>query len=451
MNPLATTATAPERPLAPPPVGDPIDSLGSVDPALARRAYVAAGLGWTLDGMTWTLYSFAITVAGASFGLSAAGAISAFGWITAASVVSSAVGGVVGGVLADRHGRAKVLVWTIVGYSVFTALTATAGSLGQMLLWRILEGFTFGAEWAVGAALVAEYAPAARRGLMSALVHTGYSWGWAISTVVYLVLFQTVDHDVAWRLLFLVGLLPALLAVWVRFGVRDRVPATGWGSPPAFGQLFRGGRAKTTVLCTLVGAGAQGIFYSAFVFMPIYLARVRHLPISTNAQAIFSLIAGGILGIAAAGWLHDWIGRRLTFTVFFAMTAVVLAAVIAMPSDDHAIFFAALGVLGFFGAGQSGGLGAYFAEHFPTAMRATGQAFSYNVGRAIAALGPVTIGSSSAGIGLGAVILIIGVSASVLALAALWWLPETRAAEIIEQPGPSAAPIVSGTAGESAR
>ncbi len=134
-----------------------------------RRAFIAAGLGWGLDGVTWMMYSFALTVVLPVLGISKTEA----GWITAASIVASAIGGVVCGTLADRFGRVRVLTWVILGYSLFTGLTATSQNLEQFLLWRVLEGFAFGGEWAVGAALVAEYASPSRRGRVLGMESAG--------------------------------------------------------------------------------------------------------------------------------------------------------------------------------------------------------------------------------------------------------------------------------------
>ena len=127
----------------------------------------------------------------------------------AVSLVASAFGGVVGGTLADRFGRVRVLTFVIVGYSVFTALTATSQNLEQLLLWRTLHGFTFGAEWAVGAALLAEYANPDQRGRTMGFLQSTYAIGWAASTAAYLILFDALNDDQAWRYLFLLGILPA--------------------------------------------------------------------------------------------------------------------------------------------------------------------------------------------------------------------------------------------------
>ena len=111
-----------------------------------HKAVGAAGIGWGLDGFTWTMYGFALTVAMPVLGMSEGMS----GWVTAISIVASAVGGVLFGYLADRFGRVRVLTWVILGYSIFTALTATSQNEAQFLIWRVLEGLTFGGEWAVG-------------------------------------------------------------------------------------------------------------------------------------------------------------------------------------------------------------------------------------------------------------------------------------------------------------
>ncbi|MGH2741190.1 MAG: MFS transporter, partial [Thermoleophilaceae bacterium] len=151
-----------------------------------RRAFVASGLGWGLDGFDWTMFAYALPAITASLSLSASDGP----FVVAFSLVASAFGGVVGGTLADRFGRVRVLTFVILGYSLFTALTATAQNLEQLLFWRTLHGFTFGAEWAVGAALLAEYARPERRGRTMGFLQSTYAVGWAVSTAAYLILFD---------------------------------------------------------------------------------------------------------------------------------------------------------------------------------------------------------------------------------------------------------------------
>lgn len=396
--------------------------------AHGRRALIAAGMGWALDGLTWTMYAFAITVALPVLGISKG----QIGWVTAVSIVASAVGGVVCGPLADKFGRVKVLTWIILGYSVFTALTATSQNLEQFLLWRVLEGFAFGGEWAVGAALIAEYANRARRGRILAFVQSCYAIGWAVSTALYLLIFSLAPPEVAWRYLFLVGIVPALAAFWIRRTTRDRVVVErGTEEHSRLVALFAPGQLRTTLLATVVGVGIQGIYYSVFIFLPLFLQSDRGLSVVGTAAYTWVVIVGSFMGYVCSGFIHDAIGRRPTFTIFFigsvASIALFVLSPIARPQLGYAISF----FLGFFASGQAGGMGAYLAELFPTRIRATGQGVAYNVGRGISAFGPLAVGAFTASIGLGPAILWVGAVAAVIGTAAVWSLPETRNRDIL--------------------
>lgn len=395
----------------------------------ARRAYVAAGIGWGLDGLTWTIYGFALTAVGPVLGFTSATA----GWITAVSIVASAFGGALGGVFADRFGRVRTLTWVILGYCLFTGLTATAQNVEQFTLWRILEGVTFGAEWAVGAALVSEYAPAHRRGRILSAIHSCYALGWALSTALYLWIFSVTDPAVGWRYLFLIGVLPAIVAFWIRRTVKDKVPVTPKNKRTKLPLtlLFARPQLRTTILATILGMGVQGIYYSVFVFLPLFLKQERGLSVVGTATYTWVVIAGSFLGYYISGHIHDRIGRRPTFTLFFlaSITSIVLFVLtpLAQPLISYPICF----MLGFFASGQAGGLGAFLAELFPTEMRATGQGFAYNVGRGVAAFGPLSIGLFTATLGLGNSIMAVGAVGTALALFAVWSLPETRNKDIL--------------------
>ncbi|MQA06816.1 MAG: MFS transporter [Streptosporangiales bacterium] len=393
----------------------------------ARRALAAAGIGWGLDGLTWTMYAFALTAVMPVLGISEGAA----GWITAVSIGASAVGGVVCGSLADRFGRVRVLTWVIVGYCVFTALTATAQDLTQFAFWRVLEGFTFGGEWAVGAALIAEYAAPHRRGRVLAFVQSCYAIGWAISTGLYLVVFSLAPENVAWRYLFLVGVVPAVAAFVIRRTTRDRVQVAPKRREP-FGQLFQRQTIKTTVLATGVGLGIQGIYYSVFVFMPLFLRSERGLSVIGTATYTWVVIVGSFLGYVASGFVHDTIGRRPTFTLFFAGSAGAIALFVFTPVVRPELGYVISFLLGFFASGQAGGMGAYLAELFPTHVRASGQGFAYNVGRGVAGFGPLTIGVLAAGIGFGAAIAWVGFVAAAVGILTVWSLPETKARNILK-------------------
>ena len=412
-------------------VSTPAPGTAKTEPhGQARRALAAAGIGWGLDGLTWTMYSFALTAAMPVLGLTTG----QVGWITGVSIAASAVGGIVCGGLADRFGRVRVLTWVIVGYSVFTALTATSQDGAQFLLWRILEGFTFGGEWAVGAALVAEYATPARRGRVLAFVQSCYAIGWAASTGIYLLVFSLAPADVAWRYLFLAGVAPAFVAFIIRRTTRDRVDVTQVQTTrrrSPLGQLFTKQQLPITMGATALGLAIQAIYYSVFVFLPMFLETERGMSVIGTAAYTWVVIVGSFVGYVASGFVHDALGRRPTFVVFFlgsvAAIALFVTTSIAQPGIGLVVSF----LLGFFASGQAGGMGAYLAELFPTAIRATGQGFAYNFGRGIAGFGPLMVGTLAGGIGLGTAVLAVGTAGAVIGLCALLSLPETRNRNIL--------------------
>ncbi|SJM67738.1 MFS transporter [Gulosibacter sp. 10] len=395
-----------------------------------RKAVGAAGIGWGLDGFTWTMYGFALTAAMPVLGMSSGMS----GWVTAISIVASAVGGVLFGYLADRFGRVRVLTWVILGYSIFTALTATAQDGAQFMIWRILEGLTFGGEWAVGAALVAEYAKPAKRGKALAFVQSCYAIGWALSTVAYLVIFSIAPAEIAWRYLFLVGILPAVFAFVIRRTTKDveRVAEIQEAAKPSMRELFAAGQVKRTVFATVLGVGVQAIYYSVFVFLPTFLRDERGLSIVDTAAYTWVAIVGSFIGYLSAGFALDWIGRRLTFLLFFVGSAGSVSLFVLTPAASPEFGIPIIFLLGFFASGQAGGTGAYLSELFPTRIRATGQAFAYNFGRGIAAFGPLTVGIAAASIGWGNSIMMIAIIGAVIGCFALAMLPETKNIDILD-------------------
>ena len=401
-----------------------------------RRAVAASGIGWGLDGFTWTMYGFALTAAMPVLGMSSTDT----GIITAVSIVASAVGGIIFGNLADRFGRVNMLAIVILGYSVFTALTATSQDGLQFLLWRTLEGLFFGGEWAVGAALVAEYARPDRRGRVLAFVQSTYAMGWALSTLAYLILYSVFPAEVAWRYLFLVGILPAVLAFIIRRTTKDAAVVTGETkkveAPKAtVGSLFTPELRFRTIVATVLGIGVQGIYYSVFIFLPTYLQEERGLSFVGTAGYTWAAILGSFVGYVSSGFLLDRFGRRPTFLFFFVGSAGSVSLFVLTSAARPEIAVLIIVLLGFFASGQAGGTGAYLAELFPTSVRGTGQGFSYNIGRGLAAFGPLTVGSLAASIGWGYAIMTIAIAGAITGIIALSLLPETKNAQLVEAIG----------------
>ncbi|TQC41765.1 MFS transporter [Rhodococcus sp. WS4] len=381
--------------------------------------------GWGLDGFTNQMFPLALAGIMLALGLTKAEG----GLVSSATLIASAVGGVVGGRLADRFGRVQVLVIIIGAYALFTALTATSQDFGQLLLWRTLEGFAFGAEWPVGAALMAEYASPERRGRVLAWVQSAWAVGWAGANLAYMVTGLIWAPEVAWRVMFLLGILPAIVALVIRRKLRD-VPRTQVTREPqrrgVFRELFGPELRRRTIIGALFGATGLGSTYALQTWIPAYLLQERGLSVTGTAMYVWFMIAGNWLGYVLGGHVHDLIGRRLAFTVFYLSTAVsgILFLLVAVDALWYNLLLSTL--LGFFLAAQASGKGALFTELFPARVRGTGAGLTYNVGRGFAALSPFLIGWASAQLGLGQAIAVVLMVCTALAIFFVWLLPETK-------------------------
>ncbi|MGE0779737.1 MFS transporter [Mycolicibacterium sp.] len=394
------------------------------------RAFRGAGLGWGLDGMDWMMYSFVTAAIMASLSLST-GQIAN---IASLSLVMSAIGGVLGGFFADRYGRARVLVVIILAYSVATALCATAQDFTQLAIWRSVAGAAFGAEWAVGAAMLAEFARNAQRGRVMGLLQSCYAIGWAGAGLLYVVASATLSQDATWRVLFLIGLAPALLAAYVRRHVHDNVQLSR-DTQSKFSLLFRPTQLTTTLRATILAAACQSIYYSVFTFLPLFLSQRRGLTVTGASLYVWIAIFGSFCGYVCAGLIHDRLGRRLTFSLYFIGSCLALLVFLLAPVGGIVGTVIAAFPLGFFAAGQTAGLGAYLAELHPTEIRATGQAFAYSVGRGISGLATTMVGGVTAALGLGGAIAAVGIGACTVAILLVWTLPETNGIAIVGNEG----------------
>jgi MFS family permease len=395
-----------------------------------RRAFRAAYAGYMLDAFDLIVLTLSLTAIGATFnvGTGATGALSTV------TLSASAIGGILGGVLADRIGRARTLMFSVAVYSAFTFLSGLASSYEMLLVFRVFQGIGFGAEWGVGAVLVAELVRPESRGRALGIVQSAWAVGWALAVVAYLISFELFDEQVAWRVLMCLGILPALLILYVRSRVEDPEVYREARSRDRSGevplkQILQGKLLRTTLAASVLATGIQGGYYAMFTWIPTYLKKERELTIVGTSGYLFVVIAGAFLGYLSAGWVHDRLGRRRTFALFAALAGVSLVAYFLVPEGSNTTLLLVGFPLGFFASGCFSGFGSYLAELYPTRARATGEGFCYNVGRGIGALFPGIIGVLAASIGLGGAIA-FGVFGYVLAIAALAVLPETQGREI---------------------
>jgi MFS family permease len=395
-----------------------------------RRAFRAAFAGYMLDAFDLIVLTLSLTAIGATFdvGTGATGALSTV------TLSASAIGGILGGVLADRIGRARTLMITVAVYSVFTFLSGLATSYPMLMVFRVFQGIGFGGEWGVGAVLVAELVRPESRGRALGWIQSSWAVGWAIAVGAYLLVFELFDETVAWRVLMCLGILPAVLILYIRRRVRDPEvyreahDRDGVEAMPLAG-IFRDGLARTTIAASLLATGIQGGYYAMFTWIPTYLKTERELTVVGTAGYLFIVIAGSFAGYLTAGFVHDRIGRKRTFALFSTAAGASLVLYFAVPSGSNTALLLVGFPLGFFASGCFSGFGSYLAELFPTRARGTGEGFCYNVGRGIGALFPGIIGFLAAAIGLGGAVA-FGVFGYVLAICALALLPETHGREI---------------------
>jgi len=389
---------------------------------------VACAGGWALDAMDVQLYSFVIPTLIAIWGITRAQA----GGLGTAALLVSAVGGWLAGWLADRYGRVRTLQVAILWFAVFTFLSGLAQNFEQLFAARALMGLGFGGEWAAGAVLLGEVIRPEHRGKALGMMQAGWAVGWGTAALLYAFFFSVLPAETAWRVLFLVGIAPALLVFFVRRYVEEpavyletRSKLAAQGDQPSALEIFRPPLLRVTVLGGLMGTGAQGGYYAVTTWLPTFLRTERKLSVLDSAGYLAVSITGAFCGYLAGGYLADKIGRRLTFLVFAIGAGVVAVTYTMFPFGDTAMLV--LGFpLGFFASGVFSAMGPFFTEHFPTRVRGVGQGFAYNAGRATGALFPTLVGLLSARIPLGEAIgLFAGLAYATMAVAA-FLLPETR-------------------------
>jgi MFS family permease len=401
--------------------------LLSASPA-ERRALLASTLGWMLDGMDVTLYAMVIAELLRELHLSTAQA----GLLASVTLISSAVGGIVFGILADRAGRRVALMASIVVYSVFTAACGFSRGVLDLAVFRFLLGLGMGGEWATGAALVAETWRPEHRGKALGLMQSGFAIGYALAAVVT----ALVLPRWGWRAVFFVGIIPALLTLWIRRGVQEsprwvQQAAANVGKTDGWRGRFRSvakSHGKMILLTLLMNSAALFGWWGLFTWIPPYLALPateggRGLTLAASSAWIIVMQVGMWLGYVSFGILSDAWGRKKTYVGFLLLAAALV------PLYAHAESATALLVLGplvaFFGTGHFTGFGIITAELFPTSFRASAMGLTYNFGRAVSAAAPWVLGAMAAHRSLSSAFWISGLAFLVAGLLALG-VPETR-------------------------
>ena len=417
------------------------------------RTLAAANLGWMFDG--YETFALILTVGVALRQLldpSQFPQIPAYaGTVIAITLLGWGTGGIIGGILADYLGRRRTMIYAILAYSLVTGLSALAWDWVSFAALRFLVGMAIGSEWSTGASITAEVWPDQARGKGAGLMQCGLGIGFFLASLVWL--FVGALGPGAWRIMYLIGVLPALFALWIRAGIPESKP---WERTDAsrrrareraqngvalgaedqaltrftLSDLFTDPQHRRhAILAFLLSLTTTLAWWGISTWVPPFIGSVAAkvgLPAQQWASyAGLTYNFGAVLGYASFGFLADRFGRKPMTMLFFAM-ALVLTPVLFLWTQDLQLLLVAAALNGYFSLGQYSWMPVWLPELFPTRIRATGMALAFNAPRFIAVLGPLIAGNLIVyfgGFGYAATIV---ASIYLLGLAAAPFLTETR-------------------------
>jgi MFS family permease len=386
---------------------------------------IAAALGWALDAFDVMLYAMVITFIMRDLGMTKGIA----GLLNTLTLLASGIGGILFGFLADRMGRKRALMLSILTYAVFSFASGLATSVRMLAAFRFVLGLGMGGEWNTGATLVAETWPSELRAKAMAIVQSSWALGYAAAALVSGIVLRYFD----WRVVFFFGLLPALVTLWIR---QDVPESEMWKSsriqnaPAApFGSLFCARYIRSTIALLLVNFFGLFAWWGLFTWIPPFLS----LPVSqggrglsvmnTTALLVFLNLVGMFPGYLSFAFFADKLGRRKAFSLYLFVAAGLVPLYAQARSTEALLLLGA--VVAFFGTGFFSGSGLIGSEIFPTSLRASGLGFTYNGARTMSSISPYIIGFVGQTRGLEGAFLLCSMSFLISGLLALL-LPETR-------------------------
>jgi MFS family permease len=395
-------------------------------PPGAKRALVAASFGWMLDSFDVMLYALVLASLILDFGLSKQTA----GVLGSITLLAAAAGGLIFGVIADRYGRVRALIGSVLIYAIFTAACGFAQNVVQLAVFRILLGLGMGGEWASGAALVSETWPDKHRGKALGIMQSSWAIGYALAALVAGLILPWKG----WRAVFFVGIVPAFFTLLVRRRVEEpevwkrSAALPSKDSMNGFRRIFQSDLRPITVAITLMNACTLFAWWGFNLWIPAYLSLPHDqggigLSAHTMSATVIAMQAGMWLGYISFGFLSDLFGRKRCYILYLVLAALLMFLYARIQASW---LLMALGPLvAFFGTGYFTGFATVTAEIYETRVRATAQGFTYNLGRIASAVAPFAVGRMAQQHGFGAAFAIAG-TAFVIAALCWVWIPETK-------------------------
>ena len=392
--------------------------------AYGWKALAGSVVGYSMDGFDMLILGFMLAAIKADLVLTTAEAGSLVTW----TLVGAVAGGLVFGTLSDHFGRIRVLTWTILIFAAFTGLCAFARGYWDLVAYRVIAGLGLGGEFGIGMTLAAEAWPASKRARASSYVSIGWQMGVLLAALVTPILLPVIG----WRGMFLVGLLPALVAFLVRRALHEPeifVKKHAVKNENSFHLLVKDGKTFTTTLGIAILCSVQNFaYYGIMIWMPSYLARSLGFTLTKSGLWTAMTVLGMACGIWVFGELADRVGRKPVFILFQIAAMVMLVVYSRVTTPKMLLWVGAL--MGMAVNGTMAGIGALMSEAYPTAARATAQNVLFNLGRAVGAPGPLVVGALAARYSFNAAIAALGSVYVLDLLATVFLIPELRGKEL---------------------
>jgi MFS family permease len=387
------------------------------------KALAGSVIGYSMDGFDQMILSFMLASISAELALTSTQA----GSLVTATLIGAVVGGFIFGTLSDNFGRIRVLTWTILIFAGFTGLCAFTQGYWDLLVYRSIAGLGLGGEFGIGMALAAEAWPAGKRARVSSYVGLGWQAGVLLAALVTPLLLPLIG----WRGMFVVGLLPALVAFVVRRALDEPeiFVKKHAKEKSSFLLLVKDKKRSRTSLGIAVLCSVQNFgYYGMMTWMPSYLETRHGFSLTRSATWTSITILGMAFGIWVFGQLADRIGRKPIF-ISFQIGAMIMVFLYSRLTSPNMLLWVGA-IMGMFVNGKLGGIGALISEAYPTAARATAQNVLFNIGRAVGGLGPLAVGGLAAKYSFNAAIALLASIYVVDMIATVLLIPELKGKEL---------------------